>query len=65
MRNLLDSYPDFYKNSPEFQALMYVLTCEILNLWYGYELFLEHVVLNGDNPAVFYKNNDSDAEGVS
>ena len=57
MRNLASSYPDFYKNSPEFQALIYVLACEILKLWYSYTLFYEYVVLLGENPTVIPKVN--------
>ncbi len=60
MRDLASSYPDFYENSPEFQALIYVLACEILKLWYAYCLFYEHVVLLGENPTVVDKSNEAE-----
>lgn len=59
MRNLSDSYPDFYKNSPEFQALLYVLAYEILRLWEGYSLFYEYVVLQGKNPTLIPKDENT------
>lgn len=62
MRNLSDSYPAFYKNSPEFQALIYVLACEILKLWYSYTLFYEYVVLRGQNPTVIPKDKSTETE---
>lgn len=61
MKTLLSRYPDFYEDSPEFNALLDVLQIEILKLWVSYYLFFEYVVLYGENPTVTCKTDSDEA----
>jgi len=51
VNSMLDRYPDYYKNSPEFVELIGVLEAEILALWEAYAFFFDNVVLQRQNPA--------------